>query len=127
MVWRITGAVTLIRDLDVPDFAFALRGEVGEQFRDDRHIADLVAAQAEAARDVFERRPAEHSQAIVDAVGAQLVKLRAVAAVVHRADQDAKSAALERLEFLDMEQQPAVAFEQHDLAVAALPARRRDA
>src|SRR6202044_1876693 len=44
-----------------------------------------------------------------------------------RADQDAKSAPLERLELLDMEQEPAVAFEQHDLALAALPARRRNA
>src|SRR5206468_6376951 len=104
----------------------ALRGEVGEQLRDDRHIADLVAAQAEAARDIFERGPAEHSQAIVDAIGAQLVKLRAVSAVVHRADQDAKSLMLERLELLDMEQEPADAFEQHDLALAALPARSRN-
>src|SRR5579864_4107043 len=54
------------------------------------------------------------------------MKLRAVAAVVHRADQDAKALTLERLELLDMEQESAVAFEQHDLAVAALPARRRD-
>jgi hypothetical protein len=38
----------LVRDLDVPDFAFALRCEVGEQLWDDRHIAYLVAAQAEA-------------------------------------------------------------------------------
>ena len=68
----------LIRDLDVPQFGFALRGEVGEQFWDDRDIADFVAAQAEAAGDGFERRPAEHSEAVVDAVGAQLVKLRAV-------------------------------------------------
>jgi hypothetical protein len=113
----------LIGDLDVPHFAFALRGEVGEQLRDYRHIAYLVAAQAEATSDVFERGPAEHRQAIVEAVGAQLVKLRAISAVVHRADQDAKSLTLERLEFLDMEQEPAVAFEQHDLAVAALPAR----
>src|SRR5437660_4235909 len=116
----------LIGDLDVPHFAFALRGEVGEQLRDDRHIADLVAAQAEAASDVFERGPSEHSQAIVDTVGAQLVKLRAVSAVVHRADQDAKSLTLERLELLDVEQEPAVAFEQHDLALAALPARSRN-
>ena len=28
------------------------------------------------------------------------------------------------LEFLDMEQEPAGSFEQHDLALAALPARR---
>ena len=41
----------LVGDLDVPDFAFALRGEVGEQLRDDRCIANLMAAQAEAARD----------------------------------------------------------------------------
>src|SRR3984885_2199000 len=116
----------LIRDLDVPDFAFALRGEVGEQLRDQRHIAYLVATQAETARDFFERWPAEHSQAVVDAVGAQLVKLRAVSAVVHRADQDAKSLTLERLEFLDMEQEPAVPFEQNDLALAALPARSRN-
>jgi hypothetical protein len=47
----------LVRDLDVPRFAFALRGEVGEQLRDYRHIADLVAAQVEAARDFFERGP----------------------------------------------------------------------
>src|SRR5215475_12014130 len=116
----------LIGDLDVPDFAFALRGEVGEQLRDDRHVADLVAAQAEAARNIFERGPAEYGQAVVDAVGAQLVKLRAVSAVVHRADQDAISLTLERLELLDMEQEPAVAFEQHDLALVALPARSRN-
>src|SRR5207245_5804893 len=116
----------LVGDLDVPHFAFALRGEVGEQLRDYRHIADLVAAQVEAARDFFERGPAEHSQAIVEAVGAQLVKLRAVSAVVHRADQDAKSLTLERLELLDMEQEPAVSFEQHDLALAALPASSRN-
>ena len=45
----------LVGDLDVPQFGLSLRHEVGEQLRDDRHIADLVAAQAEAARDVFER------------------------------------------------------------------------
>src|SRR5215471_16987486 len=116
----------LVGDLDVPDFAFALRGEVGEQLRDDRHVADLVAAQAEAAGDVFKRGPAEYGPAVVETVGAQLVKLRAVSAVVHRADQDAKALPLDRLEFLDMEQEPAVALEQHDLAVAALPARGRD-
>src|SRR5215475_8562463 len=116
----------LVGDLDVPQLAFALRGEVGEQLRDDRHVAYLVAAQAEAACDVFERGPAEYSQAVVDAVGAQLVKLRAVTAVVHRADQDAKSLTLERLELLDMEQETAVAFEQHDLALGAPAARSRN-
>src|SRR5947209_11617487 len=85
-----------------------------------------MAAQAEAACDVFKRRPAEHRQAIVEAIGAQLVKLRAVSAVVHRADQDAVALTLERLEFLDIEKEPAVAFEQYDLALAALPARGRD-
>src|SRR5262249_40427708 len=91
-----------------------------------RHIAYLMAAEAEAACDVFKRGPAEHGQAIVEAVGAQFVKLRAVSAVVHRADQEAKSLTLERLEFLDMEQEPAVTLEQHDLALAALPARSRN-
>src|SRR5580704_13647803 len=41
----------LVGDLDVPDFAFALRGEVGEQLWDDRHIAYLVAAYPEAVCD----------------------------------------------------------------------------
>src|SRR5262245_38618835 len=91
----------LVGDLDVPHFAFALRGEVGDQLRDYRHSTDLMAAQAEAACDIFERGAAEHSQAVVEAVGAQLVKLRAVSAVVHRADQDAVSLALESLELLD--------------------------
>src|SRR4051794_14444403 len=59
----------LIRDLDVPQFAFALRDEAREQLRDHRDIADFMAAQAEAACDVFERGPTEHSEAIVDAVG----------------------------------------------------------
>src|SRR6185436_5016211 len=45
-------------------------------------------------------------------------------AVVHCADQDAKALTLKRLEFLDMEQEPAITFEQQDLALAALPARR---
>ena len=113
----------LVGDLDVPDFAFALRSEVGEQLRDHGHIANFVPAQVEAACDFFERGPAEHREAVVEAVGTQLVKLRAVSAVVHQAHQDAISLTFERLELLDMEQEPAVAFEQHDLAVAALPAR----
>src|SRR5207244_10902502 len=100
--------------------------EAGANMRQYRPSADLVAAQVEAARASSERAPAEHSQAIVETVCAQLVKLRTVSAVVHRADQDAKSLTLERLELLDMEQEPAVAFEQHDLALAALPARRRN-
>src|SRR5258706_8498536 len=112
----------LIGDLDVPHFAFALRGEVGEQLRDYRHIAYLVASQAEAASDVFERGPAERGQAIVEAVGAQLVELRAVSAVVHRTDQDSKSLTLDRLEFLDMEQEPAVALKSTILP--SLPCRR---
>src|SRR4051812_15429409 len=107
----------LVRDLDVPQFGVSLRGEIGEQRRNARPIANLMTARAEAARDFFGRGPAEPGQAIVDAVSAQLVKLRAIAAVVHRADQDTKSLALERLEFLDVEQEPAVAFEQHDLAL----------
>src|SRR3974390_1968812 len=113
--------------MDLTDFAFPLRGEVGEQFWDNRHIADFVATQTEAAGDVLERGPAEHRQAIVDAVGTKLVKLRAVAAVVHRADQDPISLTFERLQLLDMEQESTVAFEQHDLTLAALPARRRNA
>src|SRR4029077_10597606 len=43
----------LIGDLDIPDFAVALRGEISEQLRDHRHIAYLLAAQAAAARDVL--------------------------------------------------------------------------
>jgi hypothetical protein len=43
------------------------------------------------------------------------------------ADQDAISLTPQRLELLDVEQKPAVAFEQHDLAVAALPSRSRNA
>jgi len=39
------------------------RGEVGEQLRDDRHIADLVGAQAEAAGDVLERASAARDRA----------------------------------------------------------------
>src|SRR3954451_10580374 len=113
----------LVGDLDVPEFGFALGFEVGEQFRDHRYLADLVAAQAEAARDIFQRRAAEHGEMIVDAVGAQLVEFRAVTAVVHGADQDAIALALQRLQLLDVEQQPAVAFEQHDFAAAALPPR----
>src|SRR3989441_9007876 len=116
----------LVGDLDVPHFAFALRAKVGEQLGIYRHIAFLGAAQVEAGRFFFERGPAEHTKAFVEAVGPQLVKLRAVSAVVHRADQDAKSLTLERLELLDMEQEPAVSFEQHDLALAALPARSRN-
>ena len=71
-----------------------------------------MAAQAKAARNIFERGPAEHGQPIVKAVGAQLVELRAVSAVVHRADQDAKTLTLDCLELLDVEQEPAVTFEQ---------------
>src|SRR5262249_50193243 len=51
---------------------------------------------------------------------------RAVSAVVHRADQDAESLTLERLQLLDVEEEPAVAFEQDDPALAALPARSRN-
>ena len=51
------------------ELRWSLRSEgIGEQFRDHRQVAYLLAAQAEAACDVFERRPAEHGQAVVDAV-----------------------------------------------------------
>jgi hypothetical protein len=33
---------------------------------------------------------------------------------------------LERLELLDVEQEPTIAFEQHDSALVALPARSRN-
>jgi hypothetical protein len=42
-----------------------------------------------------------------------------VAAVVHQADQNAESLTLEHLELLDMEQEPAVAFEQPILPLMA--------
>src|SRR5262249_56994705 len=106
--------------------ALAWRREGGDTLGDWPHLAYPGAAQAEAACDAFERGPAEHGQAIVEPVGAQLVKLRAVSTVVHRADQDAISVTLERLELLNIEEKPTVAFEQHDLALAALPARSRD-
>src|SRR5258708_7122068 len=107
----------LVGDLDVPDFALTLGEEVGEQLRNDRHIAYFVPAQAKAAGDVFHRRPTEQRQTVVDALAAQFVKFRAVPAVVHGADQDAVTVALQGLELLDVEQEPAVAFEQHDLAL----------
>src|SRR5260370_8087844 len=65
----------LIGDLDVPHFAFALRGEVGEQLRDCRHIAYLVAAQAEAASDVFEPGPAQPGQTPAHAPPPHLLQL----------------------------------------------------
>jgi hypothetical protein len=68
----------LVGDLDVPDFAFALRREIGEQLWNDRHVADLMAAQAEAACDVLERGAAEDCLAVIDAIGSQFVELRAV-------------------------------------------------
>src|SRR5258708_9827161 len=81
---------------------------------------------AEAGASACEGRRADRGEAGVGAEGAQLGNLGAVPAVVHRADQDAISLALERLELLDVKKEPAVAFEQHDLALSALPARSRN-
>src|SRR5262249_60530538 len=55
-----------------------------------------------------------------------LAPVGAMPVVVHREDPDAKSLTLRRRELLDMDQEPAVSFEQHDLALAALPARSRN-
>src|SRR5262245_16944884 len=112
----------LVGDLDVPDFAFALRREVGEQLWNDRYVTDLMAAQAEAACDVLERGAAEDCLAVVDAVGTQFVELRAVPAIVHDADQHAHAMATHRLQFLDVEQEPTIALDENELAVATLPA-----
>jgi hypothetical protein len=81
----------LIRDLDVPDFALPLRGEVGEQFWDHRQVADLVATQAEAACDGLERRSAEYSQAVVDAVATlrNLALRAAIVPVINRVSRKA--------------------------------------
>jgi hypothetical protein len=56
------------------------------------------------------------------ALGAQFVDLRPISAVVEHADQQLEPMALDRLEFLDVHQQAAVALEQHYLAVRS---RRR--
>src|SRR5262245_509001 len=101
----------LVGYLDVPDFAFALRAKVREQLRDRRDVTELRSAQTETSRDILERGPAEYRQAVVDAVGAQLVKLRSVPSIVHRADQHAHAMTAHRLKLLDVEQQSAVALE----------------
>src|SRR5215467_14378563 len=112
----------LVGDLDVPDFTFALRREVGEQLWNDRQVADLMAAQPEAACDVLERGAAEDGLAVVDAVGTQFVELRAVPAIVHHADQHAHAMATHRLQLLNVEQEPTIALDENELAVATLPA-----
>jgi hypothetical protein len=59
MVWRITGAVTLS---EIWMFHISLSpcaAKSGEQVWDYRHIAYLMAAEAEAACDAFKRGPAE--------------------------------------------------------------------
>jgi hypothetical protein len=65
-VWRITGAMTWS---EIWMFHISLSpcaAKSANSFRDYRHIAYLVAAQAEAAPDFFKRGPTEHSQAIVE-------------------------------------------------------------
>src|SRR5262245_853235 len=112
----------LVGYLDVPDFAFALRREVCEQLWNDRHVANLMASHAEAARDVLERGAAEDRLAVVDTVGTQFVELRAVPAIVHHADQHAHTMTTHRLKLLDVEQEPTIALDQNELAAATLPA-----
>ena len=99
-----------------------LAREIGKELGHGVEIAHLRAAQAEAAGNRLERRPAEDGAAVVDAVGAHLVDLRAIGAVVQDADQDAQAVALERLQLLDVHEQAAVALDQHDAAVAPEPA-----
>src|SRR5262249_27164417 len=100
----------LVGDLDVPDFAFALRREVGEQLWNDRYVTDLMAAQAEAACDVLERGAAEDCLAVVDAslavrdaVDTNLGNPGSCPAIVHHADQHAHAMTTHRLQLLDVE------------------------
>jgi hypothetical protein len=59
----------------------------------------------------------KNGAAVVEAVLAQLVDLRAVGAVVEHADQEPDAVPLDGLELLDVHDEAAVAFDQHDLAV----------
>jgi hypothetical protein len=61
----------LVGNLNVPDLGLALLGSVCEQRREGRRVTPLVAARADAVRDVLERRLAEDRQAAGEAVGAQ--------------------------------------------------------
>ena len=77
-----------IGDVDVPDLGHVLRRIGVEQRLELRQLGDVGAAQAEAARDRRQIRAAEDRAAVVDAVGAQLVDLGAIRAVVEHADQE---------------------------------------
>ena len=73
----------LIGNLDVPDFRFPLRHEVGEQLRNRRHIANLVAAQAEAAG----QEPVQCDWLLAEARGRaasceRLYRIRPIASVI---------------------------------------------
>src|SRR5262249_24412994 len=126
MVWRITGAVTWseIWMFHISLSPCAAKSANSFGITDTSRISWPRRSKPRAIFSIAGRP--NHSQPTVEAAGPQFVNPRAVSAVVHRADQDAKSLTLERLELLDMEQEPAVSFEQHDLALAALPARSRN-
>ena len=75
MVWRMAGAVTLS---DIWMFQTSL-SPCAQKSANSFGIAETSrssrSAQTETSRDVLERGPAEYRQAVVDAVGAQLVNL----------------------------------------------------
>ncbi len=87
-------------------------------------LRDRGAAQAEAGGGGGEVAAAVDRLLGRDAVGAELVDLGAVAAVVHDRHQHADALAADGLELLDVHQQAAVALDQQHLAVAL---RRGDA
>src|SRR5262249_46784588 len=103
MVWRITGAVTLseiwIFHISLSPCAAKSANSLG--ITDTSRIS---CPRSPKPRAMFSSggRP-QHNNGMSKPTGVEFVNSRAVSAVVHRADQDAKSVTLERLEFLNVE------------------------
>jgi len=72
-----------------------------------------VPGDAEPVGNGREIGPPEHRAVIRKAVGAQLVDFRAIGPVIDGEDDHPQPVAADRLKFLNMHQQAAVAVEQH--------------
>src|SRR5712692_9421091 len=111
------GRGDLIGNRNIPDLRCSLGIEVPQQRLELREALYSRPPQAETAGNRAEIGAAEDRAAVVETVLTQLVDFRPVSAVVENAYQHAHAMPLEGLKLLNVHDQAAVAFDQHDLAI----------
>jgi len=105
------GRRDLVRNVEVPDRGAAARGELRHHLRHVGEILEGPSGEPEAAGNAGEVSVAEHRSLLGHSLGAELVHLGAVGAVVDDDDQDLQAMTPDGFQLLHVHHQAAIAVE----------------